>query len=187
MRGSPDRSWSSRSRSSGCSPRSAGRSAACWRSSACAARSGGPSWCERSGSGARGPAPQAGVRCCAEDVDRWSPMRTPLARLLLLAALAVGRSADAASAAQEATRWSFGPFAFEGAPVVAGERVLAAGRDPTGRRALIVLDAASGRLLSRTLLAADRPLALSAAGERVAVRASAKRVDLYRMRGGRLF
>lgn len=85
------------------------------------------------------------------------------------------------------TRWSFGPLAFESAPVVAGASVLAAGRDATGRRALVVLDGASGRVLARTLFASAAPLAVCASGERVAVRTAPDRVDLFRLRRGRLF
>ncbi len=84
------------------------------------------------------------------------------------------------------TRWSFGPFAFESEPTPAGAHVLVTGRDPTGRRALVVLDAASGRVLARTLFASSTPLGLSASGERVAVRTAPGRVELYRLRGARL-
>ncbi len=84
-------------------------------------------------------------------------------------------------------RWSFGPLTFEAAPASWDRHVLVTGRDATGRRALVVLDAASGRMLSRTLFSSRAPLALSAAGERVAVRTAPNRVDLFRLRGERLF
>jgi hypothetical protein len=87
-------------------------------------------------------------------------------------------------------RWSFGPLAFESEPALVftkeGLRIVANGRDATGRRALVVLDGDDGRLLSRTLLAAKAPLEVRAAGERVAVRGAPHRVDLYRLRGARL-
>jgi hypothetical protein len=50
--------------------------------------------------------------------------------------------------AEPEVRWSFGPLAFESAPELADGRVLAGGRDATGRRALVVLDEHSGRMLS---------------------------------------
>jgi hypothetical protein len=87
-------------------------------------------------------------------------------------------------------RWSFGPLAFEGAPirvlVPEGERVLVHGRDSTQRRALVVLDGASGRVLTRTLFPARSALAVAAEGEHVAVRTDPGRVELYRLRGARL-
>jgi len=83
------------------------------------------------------------------------------------------------------TRWSFGPFAFESEPEVEGGTVFVAGRDPTGRRALVVLDAERGRVQSRTLFPSPVPLVFSASGERVAVRTAAGRVDVFRVRGTR--
>lgn len=88
--------------------------------------------------------------------------------------------------AEPAVRWSFGPLAFESAPVSTGSFVIASGRESSGRRALVVLDAASGRMLSRTLLVSSEALALSASGERLAVRTTPQRVDLFRLRGARL-
>jgi hypothetical protein len=114
----------------------------------------------------------------------------------LVLALAAAEPAHAPTSQIEAlatepeVRWSFGPLAFESEPALAygteGWRVIASGRDATGRRALVVLDAEDGRVLSRTLLAAKEPLAVRAAGERVAVRSAPNRVDLYRLRGARL-
>lgn len=99
-----------------------------------------------------------------------------------------GASAELAPLADEPVEsWSFGPLTFEAAPESWNRYVLATGREATGRRALVVLDAASGRMLSRTLFTARAPLALSAAGERVAVRTAPNRVDLLRLRGERLF
>lgn len=120
--------------------------------------------------------------------------------LALLVALAVpgdGRAALGRSAPEPEpllgtpeVRWSFGPLAFEGPPLVLalpeGERVLVHGRDSTSRRALVVLDGASGRVLSRTLFPAQAALAVAAAGELVAVRSAPDRVDLLRLRGARL-
>jgi len=118
-------------------------------------------------------------------------MKTLLALACLLAPSARVAPADgprptAPLAADPEVRWSFGPFAFECEPRFEDGRVLAAGRDGTGRRALVVLDDASGRMLSRTLLAASAPLELDAAGERVAVRTAPERVELFRLRGARL-
>ena len=83
-------------------------------------------------------------------------------------------------------RWSFGPLTFEAEPECWDRNVLVTGRDPTGRRALVLLEAASGRVLSRTLFSSSAPLAPMASGERVAVRTAPNRVDLFRLRGGRL-
>lgn len=82
--------------------------------------------------------------------------------------------------------WNSRVLAFESEPLVCGSHVLVNGRDPTGRRALAVLDAQSGRLLSRTLFPATHPLGVAFAGERVAVRTGANRVDLFRLRVARL-
>jgi len=83
-------------------------------------------------------------------------------------------------------RWSFGPLAFETEPELWDGRVLVTGRDASGRRALVLLEAASGRMLSRTLFSSSAQLAASASGERLAVRTAPNRVDVFRMRGGRL-
>jgi hypothetical protein len=115
-----------------------------------------------------------------------------LTRTALWIALLTAPSAgeDPASIApllgEPGVRWSFGPLAFEAEPVVAGAFVLASGREPSGRRALVVLDGASGRVLSRTLFAASLPLALAAEDEHVAVRTNPQRVDVFRLRGARL-
>jgi hypothetical protein len=82
--------------------------------------------------------------------------------------------------------WSFGPLTFEAEPVPWERHVLVTGTDATRRRALVVLDAESGRMLARALFTSSRPLATSAAGERVAVRTGPERVDLFRLRGARL-
>src|SRR5262245_62039690 len=83
-------------------------------------------------------------------------------------------------------RWSFGPLAFETEPELWDGRVLVTGREASGRRALVLLDAASGRVLSRTLFSSSAPLAASASGERLAVRTAPNRVDVLRLHGGRL-
>ena len=131
-------------------------------------------------------------------MERWrrpgwiARAASALAACLALAAVAAAGAAsdDRASCLplvqEPELLWSFGPLEFESEPLVADGRVLAAGRDPTGRRALVVLDAASGRLLSRTLFPASQPLAFAAAGERVAVRVAPERVELLRVRGTRL-
>jgi hypothetical protein len=128
-------------------------------------------------------------------------MRKLLAVVVLLAVAARGaaqsristttaaelRAQVAPLAGDPVESWSFGPLTFEAAPVSWDRYVLATGRDGTGRRALVVLDAANGRVLSRTLFSSRAPLAISAAGERVAVRTAPNRVDLFRSKGGRLF
>jgi hypothetical protein len=94
--------------------------------------------------------------------------------------------------AQEAVRaepqveWSFGGLVFEGEPLLDGTRVVASGREPTGRRALVVLDLASGALIARALLPASLPLEPAFSGERIALRADPARVELYRLRQSRL-
>lgn len=126
---------------------------------------------------------------CGWSWVRWASLVLFVA-LVQVPALAGDASAPHASVqpllAEPETRWSFGPFTFEAEPVVADGRVFVTGRDGTGRRALVVLDGASGRLLSRTLFPATLPLVLAAAGERVAVRTAPTRVDLFRVRGSRL-
>lgn len=83
-------------------------------------------------------------------------------------------------------RWSFGPLTFEAEPEPWDRHVLVTGRDASGRRVLVVLEAESGRVLSRTIFPSSAPLATAAAGERVAVRTAPNRVDLLRLRTGRL-
>jgi hypothetical protein len=83
-------------------------------------------------------------------------------------------------------RWSFGPLTFESEPEPWERNVLVTGRDATGRRALVLLEAESGRVLARTLFSSSAPLVPSASGERVAVRTAPNRVDLFRLRGARL-
>src|SRR5262245_17336229 len=83
-------------------------------------------------------------------------------------------------------RWSFGPLAFETEPELWDGRVLVTGREASGRRALVLLDAASGRLLARTLFPSSATLAASASGELLAVRTAPNRVDVLRLHGGRL-
>jgi len=85
-----------------------------------------------------------------------------------------------------AVRWSFESLSIESEPVASGGHVFVHGRDPSGRRALVLLDQGSGRVLSRTLFAAKTPLQVDVAGERVAVRAAPNRIDLFRLRGARL-
>ena len=80
--------------------------------------------------------------------------------------------------------WSFGGLRFESEPLVSGALVVAAGRDPSGRRALVALDLASGRMLARALLDSPVPLEAALSGERVAVRVGA-RLELLHLRGGR--
>src|SRR5688572_13871105 len=83
-------------------------------------------------------------------------------------------------------RWSFGPLTFEAEPEPWDRHVLVTGRDASGRRVLVVLEAESGRVLSRTIFPSSVPLATAASGERVAVRTAPNRVDLLRLRSGRL-
>ncbi len=101
----------------------------------------------------------------------------PLA-LLFLAAPQVAQ--------EPVVEWSFGGLEIEGEPRVERERVVLAGRDPTGRRALCVLDLASGHLQARALFAADAPLEPALAGERIAIRAGPARVEVLQLRGSRL-
>lgn len=94
--------------------------------------------------------------------------------------------APRALCAEPEVRWSFGPLAFESAPLLLEGHVLANGRDATGRRALVVLDASSGRVLSRTLFAATSELVPATSGARVALRSAAQRIDVLRLRAARL-
>src|SRR5262245_20104228 len=118
-------------------------------------------------------------------------MRALLAPLVVLAALGSyaearpwinGAGGGSASELAPLTRdpierWSFGPLTFESAPESWDRHVLVTGRDATGRRALVLLEAESGRVLSRTIFPSSVPLATAASGERVAVRTAPNRVD----------
>jgi hypothetical protein len=82
--------------------------------------------------------------------------------------------------------WTSAAVRVESEPLWLDGRVLVAGRDPGGRRALAVLAAEDGRVLARTLFATTQALDVAHAGERVAARLTPERVELFRLRGARL-
>jgi len=110
-----------------------------------------------------------------------------LAALLLALIARAGAASDAPVPLRTAPgeAWSFTGLVLEGPPLAHGAHVIVHGREASGRRALAVLEAASGRVLARTLFQVATPLDPVLCGERVVVRAGEARLELLRWRAVR--